>query len=355
MGAPGAFRAEAHVDVVFEGRLQRHPVYAISRIVTGEKHPGGSTDSAREPLDVILDTDIGTDIDDAYALLLAISSSELNVKGVTLVHGDVGLRAKIAQKLLKLSGHAGIPVAVGGEHPINRDRPIYWAGHEGRGIDFSDVEKMRVADESAAEFIARSVVEDGRRLTLITIGAMTNAAIAVRDFPREMAALERIVSMGSTFRGYGHENAGVEHNIKCDPEAAAIVLNSGIPVTLVGLNVTTKTALTRRHLAQISGFQTPLAQLMVHMTRDWLVFRGRGSTPMHDPLAVAAAFDPGVVGTIPVSANVSREVPGQVAYCEANAGSPLEVCRSVNVPRFEDAFFSRVLPAVERQQGLSRG
>ena len=296
---------------------------------------------------VILDTDIGTDIDDAYAVLLAVSSSELNVQGVTLVYGDVGVRRRIALKLLKLAGRPDIPVVEGEEYPLNRERPIYWGGHEGRGIESSDIEDIPRLDVSAPEFMATAAAEQPGELLLITIGPLTNAAIAIQNHPREMARLQGIVAMASTFAGFGPEKAGVEHNVKCDPEAADIVLGSGIPVLLVGLNVTLQTALTRSHVERIAGGGTPLAGLMAHMTEDWIRVTNRDSTPMNDGLAVAASFQPAIMSTATVRPEVSKEVAGAITYYEAGPESPIRICTSMDVGRFDELFFPRIFGAVE--------
>lgn len=297
------------------------------------------------PLDVIVDTDIGSDIDDAYAVLLAISSPELNIKGITLVHADIDMRVKITRKLLKLAGREDMPVIGGEKYPIRRERPIIWGGHEGRGIDFSDV-GSDLPNTYAPEFIAQTAAEKPGELLLITIGPLTNIGIAIRDYPQETARLKGIVCMGSTFNGFGREHAGEEHNIAVDPEAAEIVLSSGIPVLLVGLNVTTKVALTRDQLDEIAAFRTPLAKFMAHMTEDFFTLGNRSSTVMHDPLAVAASFEPGILTTVPVTAEVNIKPPGSITYFEAGPDSPIRICTSVNAERFDELFQARIFNAV---------
>lgn len=296
--------------------------------------------------DVIIDTDIGTDIDDAYALLLALASPELNIRGITLVHADLETRARIALRELKLAGRTDIPIVFGESHPVNHRRPLYWPGHEGRGLDFSDVEPQVSSAKAgihAAEFIARAAAEQPGELVLIPIGPLTNVAMAIRAYPREMAQLRGIVCMGSTFNGYGRENAGVEHNIRLDPEAADIVFSSGIPLVLVGLNVTTQTSLTADLVDEMAAKDTPLAKFMADMTRDWFRVLDRTVTNMHDPLAVAVAYRPDLVTTVPVRAEVSLDNAGSVAYFEAGEDAPVRICTGVNVDGFHDLFYSRIL------------
>jgi len=322
--------------------LRRHSFSAISRAVTSRL----DSNALYTVSDVIIDTDIGTDVDDAYAVLLAISSPELNVRGVTLVHGDVDLRAEIAAKLLKLAGRPDIPLALGESSPMRTDRPVTWLGHEGRGLDFSDVEDLSLAKEHAAEFIARAADEHPGEVVLVTIGPLTNAGVLLRDFPREASKLRGMVAMASTFNGFGPENAGREHNASVDPEAFELVLQSGIPTLVVGLNVTLQTALNRSHLAQIGASGTSLSRLMVYMTEDWLRVIGRDVAHMHDPLAVAASFDSGVVALIPVKADASKERAGFVTYHEAGPESPIRICTAVDTARFDGLFYPRILRAV---------
>lgn len=304
--------------------------------------------------DVIIDTDIGTDIDDAYALLLAFASPEINICGLTLVHADLDTRARIAFKELELAGRTDIPIIPGESLPMNRKRPIYWPGHEGRGLDFATVEsKVSTMDlgVSAAEFIAASAAGKPGKVVLIPIGPLTNVAMAIRDHPREMAQLKGIVCMGSTFNGYGRENAGIEHNIRLDPEAADIVLSSGIPLMLVGLNVTTQTSLTKAVVDEMADKGTPLAEFMAHMTRDWLGVVGRTVTNMHDPLAIAAAFRPDIVTTVPVTVEVSLEDAGSITYFEAGDDSPVRICTDVDVDQFHELFYSRILSKAGERHG----
>lgn len=302
----------------------------------------------RSPLEVIIDTDIGTDVDDAYAILLALSSPELNLRGLTLVHANLETRLKITAKLLKLADRTDVPVALGETHTMNRERPLTWLGNEGRGIDFSDVEGFQPVGEHAAEFIARTASEKPGEVTLITIGPLTNAGILLRDFPREAAMLRGIVTMGSTFNGFGPENAGREHNAAVDPEATMMLLESGIPLLLVGWNVTIQTSLVRERMAEIAALNTPMSRLIVTMTEDWLQMCKRDNTAMHDPLAVAAAFDSGVVGTISVTPEIRMESPESVIYHPAGDESPIRICNTVDVTRFEGLFFPRIMRAMER-------
>lgn len=309
----------------------------------------GNSSAERSTMDVLIDTDIGTDVDDAYAILLALASPELNVRGITLVHAHIDVRAKIAMKLLKLTGRTDVPVALGERTPLRSERPVFWMGHEGKGLDLADAEQMQPLPEHAVTFIARLASENPGKLTLITIGPMTNAGMLVRDHPREAACLRGIVSMASTFLGFGRENSGREHNAAVDPEAVDLVLRSGIPILLVGLNVTQQTWLTLDNLAQISSCRNELSSFMCDMTREWFKVVGKDAVNMHDPLAIATAFDPELVKTIPVSAEVDL-TSEKIAYHDAGMQSNVSICAEVDSNRFHKLFFERITKIINDSQ-----
>src|SRR5262249_37361050 len=142
------------------------------------------------PSPVVLDTDIGTDIDDAYALLLAAVSPELDLRAVTTVNHDVDLRARIAKKLLRLLGRGDIPVAAGTGPSLTPGVTRGWGGHEGQGIVLSDTTSQDLAKQDAPRLLAdlaEAAHAEGTPLTILPIGAMTNLAVAVEQYPEAMA------------------------------------------------------------------------------------------------------------------------------------------------------------------------
>jgi purine nucleosidase len=306
------------------------------------------------PFPVVLDTDIGTDIDDAYALALAAVSPELDLRAVTTVNSGVALRARIAKKLLRLLGRDEVPVLAGRGESYTPGVSRGWGGHEGRGIDLSGVEPD-ILQETAFLSLLDSLLRDnharGQPLTLITIGALTNAAWLLEALSPETAGkIGRIVTMASTFEGFGAENARGEHNVACDPVAAERVLNSGIPVTLIGLNVTMQTVMTRADVEDLAACGSPLAEALAGMHRVWFDVIGRDHSPMHDGLAVAAVFRPELFTFEPVVPRVRHDTPvsGAIVY---NPPVPGEVTRcriakSVNAPAFHSLLRERIKQAV---------
>jgi hypothetical protein len=146
---------------------------------------------------IILDTDIGTDVDDAWALATVLGSPELDLLGVTTVYGDTALRASIARTLLILAGRADIPVACGQERPLPGAPAVYWPGHEGRGLlrfDGSDPQDFHPLP--ASDFIIEMSHRYAGELLLVAIAPLTNVAMALRRDPSLVRWLQGVVLMG---------------------------------------------------------------------------------------------------------------------------------------------------------------
>ncbi|MGQ9456621.1 MAG: nucleoside hydrolase [Armatimonadota bacterium] len=289
-----------------------------------------------KPVKVILDTDIGTDVDDAWALALCLASPEIDLVGVSLVHANLDVRAKIALKMLKLAGCDDIPVYKGLSETLTPGAKTYWAGHEGSETDFSDISTLAARD-GAVDFIIETVKKNPGEIVLCSVGPMSNVGEAIRRAPEVMKKLKRLVIMGSTFEGYGVEKSAFEHNATVDPVATKLVFESRIPATIVGLNVTGQVKVRSSDLSVLAG--TPLGDYLVAMTRQYLVIIGRDFTFMHDPLAVATLVDPSLVKTQRMRAEVLED--GRVTYAEDEHGW-LEVCTYVDSPRFEKLLIERI-------------
>ena len=285
---------------------------------------------------LILDTDIGTDVDDAWALALCLAADEIDLLGVTLVHADLETRAKVALKMLKLAGRSDIPVYKGISDPLTEGIGRYWGGHEGTDTDFSDIAGLS-ANDGAVDFIIDTVKNYPGEVVVAPIGPLTNIAAAIKRDPETMRGVKRFAIMGATYVGEGRENVAVEHNIRCDPAAAKLVLESGIPATVVGLNVTGKVVIRRDDLKPIE--HTPFGGYLAAMTEQYYGIAGRDYTFMHDPLAIATEIDRSVVTTRKMTADVLDA--GNVAF-SSDANGALDVCVDVNVEKFESLLRSRV-------------
>ena len=257
---------------------------------------------------IILDTDIGTDVDDAYAIALLANCPEVEIEAVTTVWADAKLRARMTRKLLDALGRPEIPVAVGESLPLNPERPAYLFGHEGKGV-LHDSEEPPLADESACDIIEALLNKYPNQIKVILIGPQTNLGKLLSEKPDLAPLIEEFVIMGGTpFYGpreiqrFGERP--VDYNFIADPEAVRIVFDSGVPITMVGTNVTMPTLLKQSHIERIERHGSASTDLLHVMTAGWLNVIGRVETPMHDPLAVTAAFTLEFLDTIMLNVNI---------------------------------------------------
>jgi pyrimidine-specific ribonucleoside hydrolase len=197
------------------------------------------------PRPVILDVDPG--IDDALAILLAIRSPELDVRAITVVFGNVELTLGVsnALKILELAGRTDIPVGRGeaaplvGEPLTAKNVPV----ENGIGNVSLPEPKAKLYEGGALRLIAETLGASSEPVTLLPVGPLTNIALFLKAYPELRPKIREIVSMGGSAAAPGTVRPTVSFNILNDPEAAAIVYRSGIPVTMVGLDVTSKTVL----------------------------------------------------------------------------------------------------------------
>ncbi|MCU7728725.1 nucleoside hydrolase [Actinoplanes sp. KI2] len=252
---------------------------------------------------VIIDCDPGHD--DALALLLAAGDSRLRLLGVTTVAGNQTLdkTTRNALRILALAGAVDVPVAAGSDRPLVGELTVAEDIHGSSGLDGPelDVPVAEVAGVHAIELTRRLIAGSDRSVTLIATGPLTNVALLLRSHPEVMPRVRRVVFMGgSTERGnttpYG------EFNIATDPEAADIVLRSGLPVTMIGLNVTHQALATDEVIAEFLAMGTRLgvicAELMTFFASTYRRVFGFAHPPVHDPIAVAAVLEPSLVRTV---------------------------------------------------------
>jgi len=307
---------------------------------------------------VLIDTDPG--VDDALALLLAFSSPELRVEGLTTVAGNVSLDLGSLNtlKLLDFLGVEGVPVVPGAAKPLLRKSRDASNIHGETGLGGATLpEPKGILDErGAVEFILEKVDELGRDLTLIPIGPLTNIAGAILARPSIVHETSGLVIMGGAFglTPYGHGNVSpaAEFNVWHDPEAAKIVFDSGIPITAVGLDVTTDPSnrLTETKFKEIEVMGTERATFVADLCRHLIV--RYGGVSLHDPLAVAAVIDPSLVETERVAVEVETRgdvtlgmtlVDRRRTYRDDAKEANVEACVSVDGSRFLDLFLERVV------------
>jgi inosine-uridine nucleoside N-ribohydrolase len=249
------------------------------------------------PRRIILDTDPG--VDDAMAIFLALRSPELKVEAITAVSGNVPLELTLpnALRLAEIAGRTDIPIAGGASVPLVR-RLItakYVHGNNGLGgVDFP-APKIKPAAETATELISRLIHENPGQITIVAVGPLTNIATVLRADPEIARLIPEIVIMGGSLSG-GNITPSAEFNLYVDPEAARIVFDAGIPLTMVGLDVTEKVLLGEEHVQVLERGQSPLSQAAGKIMRATLTRAHHGIDAtviaMHDPLTVASLIDP---------------------------------------------------------------
>jgi len=259
-----------------------------------------SADSPSTPRRIILDTDPG--VDDAMAIFLALRSPELKVEAITPVSGNVPLALTLpnALRLLEIAGRTDIPVAAGASTPLVR-RLItakYVHGNNGLGgVEFPEPQIQPVA-ESAVEIIRSIVRKNPGEITIVAVGPLTNIATLLKADPSIAALIKAIVLMGGSLSG-GNITPSAEFNFYVDPEAARIVFDSGVPITMVGLDVTHRVLLREEQLRILEAAHTPVSQAAARIMRATFerMRKGRDTTvvAMHDPLTVAHLIDPSIL------------------------------------------------------------
>jgi inosine-uridine nucleoside N-ribohydrolase len=273
---------------------------APASLAEGETRAQSPSKDRRGSVRTILDTDPG--VDDALALLLAMRSSELKIEAITAVAGNVPLELTLpnALRMVEVSGRTDIPVAPGAKAPMMRRlvTAAYVHGENGLGGAVFPEPKIKVAPLPAAELIRQIVRKYPNEITLLTIGPLTNIATALSADP-ELAGLTRnLVMMGGSLSG-GNITPAAEFNVYVDPEAARIVFQSGIPIIMVGLDVTRKTSLTDQHLHVLEQAPDAVSQAAAKIARNAIQHsREQGfqvGPNMHDSLAVAALLDPSIL------------------------------------------------------------
>jgi inosine-uridine nucleoside N-ribohydrolase len=281
---------------------------------------------------VILDTDIGTDIDDAFALALIINSPELELLGVTTVAGDTQARARLAAKLLWEAGGAWRKVPVyagdpGKPQPIEQTR---WA----EGFTSSALHMSGVVD-----FMKTEINRRPGKVTIIAIGELTNVAALLKSDPSMAKQIKLIALMGgSVARGYGPDSKPeAEWNIKSNPEAAQTVFSSGVPLLMAPLDVTAMLQLDPAGRHRVFTHLTPLTNALTILYHLW----GNETPTLFDPMAVAMLIDSSMCET----QRLAIEVDGQ-GFTRVVEGKPANVTvgMQTNPVRFFQLYLSRVAP-----------
>ncbi|GAA4479542.1 pyrimidine-specific ribonucleoside hydrolase RihA [Enteractinococcus fodinae] len=231
---------------------------------------------------VLLDTDIGSNVDDLLALLFTLGNNSLNLVGVTTVYGDTMLRARVAQSTLALAGRADVPVGAGIGTPQS-GKPVFWTGHEGEGYDLSETSEPV---PPASSIYVQALKRHGSDLVIAAIGPLTNIVSVLQATDVQPRC---VIAMAGQF-GPGEP----DHNVSSDTVAAAQLMELGVPVVLVGIELCRQVPYDFTDLdAVIHALPNhPLTKVVADRTHAWWNYRGESRSNPCDPLTLLALAQP---------------------------------------------------------------
>ncbi len=316
---------------------------------------------------IIIDTDIGTYYDDAFAVLFALQSPEVKVEAITTVYGDTNLRARIACKILEIAGRTDVPVAAGIGKPINAEALMF--GFEGENILDGSEEKKKPEKINAVNLIIEKVLSNPGEITIVTLGAVSNVAGAILLEPSIIKKIKRLIMMGGVIVPIEDEKGITrspieEYNFNNDPIATQIVFNSGIEKFLIPIDVTLKVPLKQSQIETIKNTDAPVPNLVTRILDAWprqerLIYLSVGIPTeftgiwLHDPLTIGVAYDESLVSVarLHIAAEYTQTlIPRDMLIREdilrtipKKKPGNMNVAVDVDADRFTDLFTNRIV------------
>ena len=258
---------------------------------------------------IIIDTDPGKD--DAVAILLALASPELDVLALVAVAGNVPLARTEgnARRILELGGRADIPVHAGCARPMVRPPLTAEHVHGGTGLHGLDLPEPRtpVRPEHGVDYLVDTLRASSGDITLCLLGPATNLAVALVKAPDVAACIAEVVWMAGARSEGGNVTPAAEYNVHADPEAAHVLLSSGVPLTLLPLDLTHQVRATEERLARLRQVGTAAA-LAVAALYSGVEEGGQGG-PLHDPCVIAHLLRPGLFTGRRINVEVETSSP----------------------------------------------
>ena len=306
----------------------------ILLIILGVLTGMGQLHAQDAPMKVILDTDIGDDIDDAWALAFVLAHQNFEPLGVTVAHGNTPARARMACKMLHLTGRGSIPVFVGRQTEQKQySHQFTWA---------EDFSAKRPASGKAADFIVETVRKNPGQVTLVAVGPLQNVADALRKEPQLGKLVKRVVLMSGCVYGTAHKQAPVaEYNVYSSVKDSQLVYGAGLPLTIVPLDSSTRVVLSDAERERLQKYPSPLTFALEVLYRLWLE-KPQSRMTLHDQLAVAETAAPkkffGKIETLPIwvdEKGFTRIAPQK--------GKPVAVCLEPKRDAFMEYYLGELI------------
>ena len=306
------------------------------------------------PKRILIDADPG--IDDACAILLALASPELSLEGNSIVHGNCSLEQGTINGLSVLElGNAGhIPLAKGCESPLVQPSLLAPETHGNTGLGYAKLPEPRAKPivQHGCDFLIETILSSPGEITLVAIGPLTNIALAIRLEPRLVSSIQELIIMGGAIRYEGNTTALAEFNTYVDPHAAHIVYHSGMPITLVPLDVTYQCILAAQDVQRLQKIDSPISIFIEEATRFYMEYhddyQGIDGCVINDPLALALAFAPELCDyyELPVDVDISGGVSMGNTFADfynyGNKPANMKVALGVRARDFIELFLERM-------------
>jgi len=248
------------------------------------------------PKRIIIDTDPG--IDDSLAILLALASPEIQLEGLTVVHGNSSTEQGVTNALsvLELARSQDIPVVRGCDLPLVQPSLLAPETHGNTGLGYAKLPEPgnKPIVQHGCDFLIEQIMSNPGEITLVAIGPLTNVALAIRKEPRIVEAVKEVFIMGGAIRHEGNTTPLAEFNTYVDPHAAHIVYHSGMPITLTPLDVTYQCILLAEDVARLQKIKSPIPNFIADATCFYMEFhdkyQGIQGCVINDPLTLALTF-----------------------------------------------------------------
>jgi purine nucleosidase len=246
---------------------------------------------------IIIDTDPG--VDDALTFLLALASPEIHLEALTTTQGNVTLdkATRNALSVLELGRASHVPVASGSMYPLVEPlrASAFVHGESGIGNSKLPEPQAKPVPSHAVDYLIERVLAEPNEISIFPIAPLTNIAMAIRKELRFAKAVKELVIMGGAILEHGNITPLAEFNIYVDPHAAHIVFHSGIPITLIPLDVTHKCLLLQKHVDRLMKISSPISRFIRDAVGVYLkasIQLGYAGSALHDPLTLATILAP---------------------------------------------------------------